>query len=177
MTFETRFTEEEQVLLSSLPAMFGSAMTFAADSGMATIKEMIASSRTMLDGSKNFADNEIITGILPSMTSMKDALSEAKGLREKLQAHLANQNVTDKAQMVSLVIEDAKKINDLLIAKATLDEANQYKNWVLDIAEDVAKSASEGGFLGFGGTQISDGEKAIFGDMALALNSTRTLSI
>ena len=96
MAFETRFTEEEQVLLSSLPAMFGSAMTFAADSGLATIKEMIASSRTMLDGSKQFASNEIITAIIPSMASMKDAMNEAKELREKLQAHLESQKITDK---------------------------------------------------------------------------------
>lgn len=176
MAFETRFTEEEQVLLSSLPAMFGSAMTFAADSGLATIKEMIASSRTMLDGSKQFASNEIITAIIPSMASMKDAMNEAKELREKLQAHLESQKITDKTQMAALVIDDAKKINDLLIAKATPDEADQYKTWILDIAEDVAKSASEGGFLGFGGTQISEVEIALFADMALALGSTRILS-
>ena len=63
-----------------------------------------------------------------------------------------------------------------MIAKATPDEADQYKTWILDIAEDVAKSASEGGFLGFGGTQISEVEIALFADMALALGSTRILS-
>jgi hypothetical protein len=177
MSLETRFTEEEQVLLSSLPAIFGSAMTFAADSGLATIKEMISSSRTMLAGTKKFAANEIISGILPSMQSMQDAMAEAKDLRAKLQAHLAAQNVSNKEQMAKLVIDDAQKINDLLATKSTPDEADQYKNWVLDIAEEVAKSASEGGFLGFGGTQISDGEKALFAEMAATLGSSRALMV
>lgn len=176
MSFETRFTEEEQLLLTSLPSIFGSAMSFAADSGLATIKEMVSSSRSMLEGNKKYVGNEVIASILPTMQSMKEAMAEASEMRGKLQTYLSSKNIKSKEQMATLVIEDAKKIHALLSKKASPEEADQYKNWILDIAEDVAKAASEGGFLGFGGMQISDSEKALFADMATALGSSRILA-
>jgi hypothetical protein len=63
-----------------------------------------------------------------------------------------------------------------LQAKATPQEAEEYKKWTLDIAEAVAKAAKEGGFLMFGGTQVSDSEKKLFTDVAEALNVQRSLS-
>jgi hypothetical protein len=35
------------------------------------------------------------------------------------------------------------------------EEAAGFKTWVLSIGDQVAKAAREGGFLGFGGTQVS----------------------
>jgi hypothetical protein len=169
MPFETRFTEEEQVLLSSLPALAGSAMTFAAGSGLATVKEVIASSKSMILGAKSYADNEIISGIIPAMDNVKEAMAEAKDLRAKLQGHLAAHEVKTKEQMHELALADAKKINELLAQKATPAEAEQYKAWILNIANEVANAAKEGGFLGFGGTLVSEGEVALFGAMSSAL--------
>jgi hypothetical protein len=36
----------------------------------------------------------------------------------------------------------------------------------------VAEASSEGGFLGIGGVQVSDAEKATFGDIAKALGTS-----
>ncbi len=175
MSFESRFSEQEQVLLSSLPTLVGSVMTFAEGSGMSTIMEMMASSRTMLEGSKQFASNEIISGILPNMTSTSEAMSEAKELRNKVQSHLKTHEVDSKDELMSQVLNDCKKASELLQAKATPQEAEEYKKWTLNIAEAVAKAAKEGGFLMFGGTQISDGEKKLFTDLAEALQVQRSL--
>ena len=56
----------------------------------------------------------------------------------------------------------------LLANKAPAD-AVAYKTWLAGIAKAVAEAAPEGGFLGFGGTQVSDAEKATVGDIATAL--------
>jgi hypothetical protein len=39
----------------------------------------------------------------------------------------------------------------------------------------VAKAASEGGFLGFGGTQVSEGEQALFKELNDALGLERSM--
>ena len=39
----------------------------------------------------------------------------------------------------------------------------------MEIAEKVTKVAKEGGFLGIGGTRVSDGEKEAFAQIADAL--------
>jgi len=40
------------------------------------------------------------------------------------------------------------------------------------ISQKVAEASSEGGFLGIGGVQVSDAEKATLGDIAKALGTS-----
>lgn len=169
MAFQDRFTNEEQILLSSVPTLVGSAMTFAGGSGLGTVKEMIANSKALIQGSKDNAANEIISGILPQMTSMSQSMDQAKVMRERLNTHMAGHMPKDVGQLKELAISDAKKASELLAAKATPEEAQQYKAWVLKIAEEVANAAKEGGFLGFGGERVSANEKELFEQVAQAL--------
>ena len=174
MPFETRFTHEEQVLLASLPNLIGSAMTFAEGSGLGTVKEMIATSKSFLAG-RELATNEIVSGILPNMQNMDALMQDSKEMRGMIQEHLQSHEVKSKEQLRQLAVEDAGKVNVLLQAKAEPQEAEQYKNWVLDIAEDVSKAAKEGGFLGFGGTQVSEKEKTLFTELAGAMGVSRSM--
>ena len=49
-----------------------------------------------------------------------------------------------------------------------------FKTWLAGIAKSVAEAAPEGGFLGFGGTQVSDVEKATVAQIAGALGGPRS---
>ncbi|MGK0269386.1 MAG: hypothetical protein ACI88H_000017 [Cocleimonas sp.] len=64
----------------------------------------------------------------------------------------------------------------ILAEKATPDESREYKEWSMSIAENVAKAAKEGGFLGFGGTRISEGEIEAFAQIADALGTSSNFS-
>lgn len=175
MSFETRFTSEEQAVLTSLPNLIGSAMVFAEGSGLGTVKEMIATSRSFLSG-KEFTGNEIISGILPNVQSMGEAMSDSREMRTTITDRLKSHEVRSKEQLRDLALQDAAEVAGILNAKAQPAEAEEYKKWILDIAEEVSKSAKEGGFLGFGGTQISQGEQELFAEVANALGVTRTMS-
>jgi hypothetical protein len=175
MSFEQRFNEEEQLLLSSLPTLVGSVMSLAEGSGLSTVKELISSATSVMDGAKDFPSNEIIVGVLPNMTNRDEAMTKAKELKGKLQAQLKTHEIDSKEELRQYVVDSCKKANELLAAKANPAEADEYKKWLLNVAENVSKSASEGGFLGFGGTQISKGEKELFEDVASALNVQRSL--
>ena len=49
--------------------------------------------------------------------------------------------------------------------------APAFKAWLQTISQNVAEPSSEGGFLGIGGVQVSDTEKATFADISKALGT------
>jgi hypothetical protein len=62
---------------------------------------------------------------------------------------------------------------DLLEGKATPDEVDAYRKFVLDLTERVAAAHKEGGFLGIGGEEVSDAERKALDEVAAALGTSR----
>jgi hypothetical protein len=60
----------------------------------------------------------------------------------------------------------------LVQEKATPDEAQQYRSFILRVADVVAHAAKEGGVLGIGGKGVSDGEQAALDGLARTLEAT-----
>ena len=68
-------------------------------------------------------------------------------------------------------VEDCRAAAALVDAKSAPQEAAEYKQWALSVAEKVAMAASEGGFLGFGGEQFSEPEKHFLSEIEAALGA------
>lgn len=176
MSLEDRFTEEEIFLLASTPTQIGTVMAFAEGSGLGTVKEMMANSKTVMAGIKKYPDNEIITGVLPQVGEFKEAMSQAKEMREKSIAKLEKRKIQSSEELHDEILKDCVAVGMLLDQKATPQEAEEYKAWSMEIAENVAKAAKEGGILGFGGTQVSDAEEDAFAQIAAALGTSSHMS-
>jgi hypothetical protein len=56
--------------------------------------------------------------------------------------------------------EILRRTSELLSKKATTEEATELKQWLATIAQKTAEATKEGGFLGFGGTLVTEEEKA-----------------
>jgi len=61
-----------------------------------------------------------------------------------------------------------RQVAALLDAKAPADAA-AFKTWLRHVSQTVAESATEGGFLGFGGVKVSEAEKATLDEISQAL--------
>ena len=61
---------------------------------------------------------------------------------------------------------------NLLSRKATPDEVKAYKQMILNVAEKAANASKEGGFLGFGGVQVSNAEQSFLNEVKDALQLT-----
>jgi hypothetical protein len=61
--------------------------------------------------------------------------------------------------IVTKALEVIKQAAAIIDAKAPADAAS-FKAFLQHISQSVAEASKEGGFLGFGGVQISDAEKA-----------------
>ena len=67
------------------------------------------------------------------------------------------------------VLEELKGVNELVTAKATPEEAEAFRRWLLVAAQAAADAGKEGGFMGFGGERVSAGEQRMLEQVRAAL--------
>ena len=65
--------------------------------------------------------------------------------------------------------EGLREALGILERKASPEELETYKRFVLDVAEAAAQAHKEGGFIGIGGKQVSESEQAALDEIAAAL--------
>jgi hypothetical protein len=175
MSVDNRFTEDEQFILINTPYIIGAAMIFVGGSGLGTVKELYSNAKSFLEGAKKFPNNKIITGILPDMEDWKEVRKETKVFQEKSTEIFKEKNIDNAEKMQTFAQEEAMKVLKILEEKATKEETKEYKEWILSIAENVARAAKEGGFLGFGGERVSADEKVFYAKVANVLGVSTDL--
>jgi hypothetical protein len=105
--------------------------------------------------------NELIKAVATDF-----ATSEGRAAaRDEVQARLSGSALSDVRDKAIAALREAAAIVD---AKAP-DEAPAFKDWLKQIAQKTAEASTEGGFLGFGGVQVSEAEKATLAEIASAL--------
>jgi hypothetical protein len=57
----------------------------------------------------------------------------------------------------------------LVEQKATPEETDQYRQFILRVADVVAHAAKEGGVLGIGGKAVSEQEQAVLDELSAKL--------
>ena len=72
-------------------------------------------------------------------------------------------------QVQGAAAEILRRSSELLARKATPEEANEVTAWLAKVAQVTAEAAKEGGFLGIGGTFVSDEEKGALATVSSAL--------
>ncbi len=164
-----RFTDDEQLLLTMMPTLVGSAVAFSSKNGaIGTVKEMMANAKAAAAGVQDYPNNEIIRSVIPNFEDRTEAMEAAKAMRQEQVDRLKAAGIASKDDMLAHAVSEAARANELLGAKATEVEANEYREWVLSVADAVANAAKEGGFLGIGGEQVGDGEEETIAKIATA---------
>ena len=69
--------------------------------------------------------------------------------------------------------ECLRRAVELLERKATAEEVEDYRRFVLGVAQAVAEAHKEGSFLGIGGTRVSPKEQAAIDEIAGSLGAKR----
>src|SRR3954452_23838165 len=73
---------------------------------------------------------------------------------------LDQQRVKEAGDIAQAATAGLRGALTVLREKATPEEVDAYRNFVMDVAEAAAKAHKEGGFIGIGGKQVSDKEQA-----------------
>ncbi|MGC1298260.1 MAG: hypothetical protein WA869_24805 [Alloacidobacterium sp.] len=146
MSTKADFSADEWDLLRSSPMMAGLLVVVASPSGpIGLVQESTAMGKMILDAATS-AQTPLLRALAEDMKSTMTI--------PKAPAGATSAAVQDAAT------EILRRTSNLLDEKAAPEEATEVKQWLAKVAEATAEAAKEGGFLGFGGTLVSDEEKA-----------------
>jgi hypothetical protein len=141
MTRKADFNAEEWSTVVEGP-LYAGMRVISADRG-GTLRESLAMGRVYQEARAGHGASELLDELVKSPPSIgPDRLREAGG------------------NIAAVASERLREAIRILEAKATAEETDAYKRFVMTLAQAVASAHKEGGFLGIGGKEISDKEQA-----------------
>ncbi|HKE80402.1 MAG TPA: hypothetical protein VKB54_13880 [Solirubrobacteraceae bacterium] len=156
MTTKADFTEEEWTRLGRSPLVAGMAITLADPGGpIEALKETSAALKTVLDAAQTGKHGEFVQALA------SDVAAKAQN-RENPLAGFKPKGTQASAE----VIDELRKVNQLLVEKTTPEETEQFREWLKEAAQQTALAAKEGGFLGFRAVRVSEGEQEMLDRLA-----------
>ena len=162
MADKSNFTPDEWQLLLESVMMAGIAVSAADPSGLwGLLKESFAESRTLAAAKTDPSTKPLIKAVVADFETSQGRTIARDGMKAKLSG-------LKPADIKARCIETLGQAGALVDANAP-DDAADFKAWLRQISQHVAEAASEGGFFGIGGTQVSDAEKATLAEISSAL--------
>ena len=164
MVSKAAFTAEEWNQVLGGVFMAGFAVTAADPSGLwGLLKETFASGRALMEAKSNASASELSKAIASDMETSEG--------RSAAQAYVKGRLQGAKREEIKQRAIDALRSAAAVVDQKAPSDATAYKAWLLQIANSVAEASKEGGFLGFGGVDVSDAEKATLSEISAALGT------
>lgn len=150
MTAEGDFTEQEWKLVLQGPPSAGMIVITAQRGG--SLKESFSIAKAYGEARKDHGESELLDAIAASKPEIdRTRYHSAEELKENGLRHL-------------------REAVELLNQKAEPSEVEQYKRFVITLAQRVAEAHKEG-FLGLSGERVSEAERAAIEEIAEALGT------
>lgn len=161
MSSKSDFTTSEWEVLRDAPHYVTLAVATAGASGLiGSLKEAFAPAQAIVEAAKG--KNELLRSL--------SEREELKAAQTSLRGSLKMTDLkTVKDQLQTLAAEKAQAATTILQQKATPEDLDAYRTFLVGIAERTAKAAKEGGFMGFGGEWVSEGERAVLSRISEAV--------
>jgi hypothetical protein len=165
MANKQNFKPDEWTKILESTMLAGMAVSAAEPSGLwGALKEAFASSSALAVAKSNPGSNELIKAVVADFETKEGRTA----VQEALRKHLAG--AAKPADAVQRSLANLREVSAILDSKAPQDSAG-FKSWLQTIGQNVASASSEGGFLGIGGVQVSEAEKATLADISKALGT------
>ncbi|MCX7790941.1 MAG: hypothetical protein N2378_09905 [Chloroflexaceae bacterium] len=155
MASKSDFTPEEWQTIGLAPIATAMYISMADPSGpIGLMKEMFAAVSSIIEGAKDAASLQIIKDLAADM--------EARNIKPDLPKFSSKEEAkTFAMNTVSQAVA--------LVEGRSPEEGQAFKQFLYDTAQKAAEAGKEGGFLGFGGTAVSDIERQALAELASAL--------
>jgi hypothetical protein len=147
MTTKAEFNAEEWERVAQAPALAGLMVMLAERGG--TIRESIALGKAYAEA-RHDGGGELFEQLVAAAPQLDP---RSAGAPEQL---------PERIREAVRIVED----------KATPEETDEYRRFILRLAEVVAHAHKEGGVLGVGGKEVSDRERAVLDELAGMLAAT-----
>lgn len=159
MTTKSDFTEEEWARIRRAPLVAGMAISLADPGGPIELaKETTASLKLATNPPSR---EQLLTDIALDIQSMA----------QERQNPLTDFKPTSGSDPRQQILEELRSVSEIVSSKAATDETAAFKEWLVTSAQAAADAAKEGGFLGFGAEQVSQGEKDMLEQVRIAIGA------
>jgi hypothetical protein len=161
MTTKADFTDEEWARLERAPIVAGMAISLADPGGpIEALKESTAAVKSVAEAAETGGDGELVGAV------SKDVVAKVQQRQNPLgdfkpKGALAGEEI----------LEELRAVNGILTEKATPEEADAFRKWLLGAAQRTADAAKEGGFMGFNAERVSEGEQKMLDKLGDVLSA------
>jgi hypothetical protein len=124
--------------------------------------EIVANATALANASRVFPESDLIKALTTSddgEQAYKPALAEVGD---------ANRRAREE-RVKADTLEMCRRAADLLDRKVAADQADEYKQWVMQVGGDVASAAEEGGLMRIGAKKVGAREVKMLTEIAAAL--------
>ena len=148
MTTKADFTEEEWATLVRAPMVAGAAISLADPGGPIEVFKETAAVVKVVTGSASEDRDDLVGEVSREVRALAQQRHNPLG-DFKPRGALAGKEILD----------ELGRANELVASKGTPEEAEAFRAFILECAQQAAEAAKEGGFLGFHAELVSQGEK------------------
>jgi hypothetical protein len=148
MTTKADFTEDEWATVVRSPIVAGMAITLADPGGPIEVVKETSAVVKFVTGSASEDRDDLVGEVAREVRTLAEQRTNPVG-DFKPRGALAGKEVVDEITRAGKIVS----------AKATPEEAEAFRAWLLDCAQRAADAAKEGGFMGFHAERVSEGEQ------------------
>jgi hypothetical protein len=151
---KSNFTVEEWDQIRRVPTLVGLAVMAASPSGpLGVIRESSAASEILRTG----------------LAEAKTELMQVVGQDVRENTLMVQLEGLDVEQIRAKTLAACRELGNILRHKASEEEAEEFRQWLMRIARATAEAEKEGGFLGIGGVRVTEQEAEMIDQIAIAL--------
>jgi hypothetical protein len=162
MTTKADLTDSEWEVLRRSPMVAGMAITLADPGGpIEVVKETSAVLKYVTQQS---AERDDLVG---------EVARDVRELAQQRKSPLRDFKLPRGPMAGKAILDELANANAIATAKATPEEVEAFRNWLLECAQRAADAAKEGGFMGFNAVRVSEGEQRMLDEVALTLGVKR----
>jgi transcription antitermination factor NusG len=157
VTAKASFTDEEWERVRRAPMVAGMAITIADPGGPIEIsKEGMA---TLRAATVPPSQQELLAAVALDIQAMiQQKQNPGRSFKPKSAANAGAE-----------ILDELRAVDAIVAEKATPEETEAFRDWLVATAQAAADAAKEGGFMGFGAVRVSDGEHAMLDQIRGAL--------
>jgi len=159
MTTKNDFIDEEWIRVRRAPFVAGMAISLADPGGPI---ELAKESMAALKSATNPPSREQL---------LAEIALDIQAMTQQRQNPLSDFKPTDASQARQQILDELRTVSAIVNSKAAAEETAAFKQWLLTTAQAAADAAKEGGFMGFGATQVSQGESDMLDQVRTAIGA------
>ena len=149
MTTKADFPEDEWTRIVRAPFVAGLAISLADPGGpIEAAKETMATIKTATNPPSR---EQLLT----------EVALDVQAMTQQRRNPLGEYKLTKGEQPGKQVLDELRSVMAVVAARATPEETAALGQWLLATAQAAAEAAKDGGFMGFGAKQVSEGEQSM----------------